>query len=100
MRRVPKSFLEYLAPSLRSLELSYNYFTTVEDGAFRQLSFLQVLSLSHNNILDMEKMAFHSLVRLQILDLSSNKIEVLQFGQFSGLSGKAERAVLICMTIR
>ena len=85
---VPKNFLDFLAPALRSLDLSYNAITGhVSDRAFSLLSVVQILSLAHNNIEDLSKPSLLSLSRLQLLDLSHNRIEVLQFGQFVGLSG-------------
>ena len=85
---VPKNFLDFLAPALRSLDLSYNKITgSVPEDAFSLLSVVQILSLSHNNIEDMSKPSLLSLSSLQLLDLSYNRIEVLQFGQFVGLSG-------------
>ena len=85
---VPKNFLDFLAPALRSLDLSYNAITgRVPADAFSLLSVVQILSLSRNNIEDLSKPSLLSLSSLQLLDLSYNRIEVLQFGQFVGLSG-------------
>lgn len=87
LRKVPRAFLEFLSPTLRRLDLSFNRLTEVAMGSFKQLSLLQTLKMSHNLIMDLSKPAFHGLTSLQILDLGHNKIEVLQFAQFAGLSG-------------
>jgi Leucine-rich repeat (LRR) protein len=64
MRQVPKSFIEFLSPSLRVLDLSRNRLVTVE--GFGQLSMLQILRIAHNVINSVAKTAFHSLTSLQV----------------------------------
>lgn len=87
LSRIPKSFLEQIAPALRSLDLSHNRITDVSVTDLKTLMNLQSLKLADNNIIDLQKGALKHLTGLQILDLSKNRIEVLQFGQFAGLSG-------------
>ena len=84
---IPKNFLDFLAPALRTLNLAFNRVTEIEAPSFSLLGVLQILNLAHNNIVDMEKSSLRHLTSLQILDLSWNRIEVLQFGQLAGLSG-------------
>lgn len=85
--RIPKIFLDQVAPALRRLDLSHNRITDVANGDLKKLVNLQELKVADNNIIDFQKMALKSLTGLQILDLSQNRIEVLQFGQFAGLTG-------------
>lgn len=87
LARIPKSFLEKVAPALRRLDLSHNRITDVANNDLRTLINLQELNLADNNIIDLQKGALRPLTGLQILDLSTNRIEVLQFGQFAGLTG-------------
>ena len=86
LTNVPKNFLDFLAPALRSLDLSFNRIMEVEAASFSLLGVLQTLSLANNNIRDMEKSSLRHLASLQIIDLSWNRIEVLQFGQVAGLA--------------
>ena len=87
MRSIPKNFLDFLAPALRSLDLSFNGIGgAVQAQAFSLLSVLQMLSLSHNRIESLSKPSMLHLSSLQLLDLSHNRIEVLEFGQFVGLN--------------
>jgi len=87
LTRIPKGFLEQVAPALRRLDLSRNRITDVSNSDLRTLLNLQELRLSDNNIIDLQKGSMRHLTGLQILDLSKNRIEVLQFGQFAGLTG-------------
>ncbi len=87
LARIPKSFLEQVAPALRRLDLSHNRITDVANTDLKALLNLQELRLADNTIIDLQKQALRPLTGLQILDLSQNRIEVLQFGQFAGLTG-------------
>jgi len=87
LSRVPRLFLEQVAPALRRLDLSHNQITDVANADLRKLINLQELKIAANSIIDLQKASLKSLTGLQILDLSQNRIEVLQFGQFSGLTG-------------
>ena len=87
LRKMPRLFLEQVAPALRNLDLSYNRIEGVDNDALKALVSLQVLRLSANNIIDLHSAALRHLTGLQILDLSRNRIEVLQFKLFAGLSG-------------
>ena len=83
---VPKNFLDFLAPAIRALDLSFNRISEVESASFSLLGVLQTLSLNNNNIMDMEKSSLRHMASLQIIDLSWNRIEVLQFAQMAGLT--------------
>ena len=72
MVRVPRAFLEFLAPSLRTLDLSHNRLTEIDRSAFKQLSLLQVLKIADNSVMELSKTAFHSLTGLQVLEWPGN----------------------------
>ena len=83
--RIPVSFLDSVSSSLRSLDLSHNHLTELDDASLQQLSNIQILRIHNNQISNIEKSALSGLTNIQILDLSFNRLESLQFGQFAGL---------------
>ena len=83
--RVPELFLDAVSLSLRSLDLSHNHLTEIDDASLQQLSNLQILRIHNNQISTIHKSALSGLTNVQILDLSFNRLESLQFGQFAGL---------------
>ncbi len=64
MRRLPKTVLEFISPSLRNLDLSGNRLVSVE--RLPPMSLLQTLRMSKNVIRDLDKKAFLSLTSLQV----------------------------------
>ena len=83
--RVPELFLDVVSLSLRSLDISHNHLTEIDDASLQQLSNLQILRIHHNQISSIHKSALSGLSNVQMLDLSFNRLESLQFGQFAGL---------------
>ena len=83
--RVPDLFLDSVSLSLRSLDLSHNHLTEIDDASLQQLSNLQILRIHNNQISSIHKSALAGLTNVQILDLNFNRLESLQFGQFAGL---------------
>ena len=83
--RVPNLFLDSVALSLRSLDLSHNHLTDIDEASLQQLSYLQILRIHNNQISTLHKSALSGLSNVQILDLNFNRLESLQFGQFAGL---------------
>ena len=75
--RIPKS-LRFLR-NLKSLDLSHNLITDLEDLSLSQL---WRLDLSGNKISNISGKALQELISLQILDLSDNKIEEVERGAF------------------
>ena len=73
LRTFPYQALEVL-PTLKYLDLSYNFFETLSKQWFDHLPNLTSLILSHNYIRHVDSHTFHSLVRrgLKKLDLSHN----------------------------
>lgn len=84
--RIPDLFLNSLSLNLRSLDLSHNHLTDIDDTSLQQLSNLQILRIHNNKILNMQKSALTGLTNIQILDFSNNQLESLQFGQFAALA--------------
>ena len=83
--RIPEVFLESVYSSLRSLDLSHNHLTEIDDSSLTQLSNLQILRIHNNQISALHKSALTGLTNVQILNLNYNRLESLQFGQFAGL---------------
>lgn len=86
INKIPTHFLRVLGQSLRSLDLSHNQLTDVEDSSFQALPSLQILKIQHNRIASLGKNGLTSMSSLQILSLASNRLEGLQLAQFSGLT--------------
>ena len=84
--RIPDLFLNSLSFNLRSLDLSHNHLTDIDDTSLQQLSNLQILRIHNNKISNMQKSALTGLTNIQILDFSNNQLESLQFGQFAALA--------------
>ena len=64
LERIPAGFLEHLAPSLRTLDLSRNRIVSIDH--LGQLEMLQKLIVAKNQVGDLGKTAFHSLTSLQV----------------------------------
>ncbi|XP_075258963.1 uncharacterized protein LOC142350862 isoform X2 [Convolutriloba macropyga] len=80
------------APELKSLNISYNSISFIENSAFANLVSLQSLDLAHNSIHSFEKSSqiFIALTNLRSLNFSSNPIKNIPGLIFSELSPKLQ----------
>ncbi|CAC5358748.1 unnamed protein product [Mytilus coruscus] len=67
------------------INMNSNYITTIEEGAFQNLSALYGISMDHGSITTIETRAFVNLPYLVHLTLTSNQISTLQQGAFHDL---------------
>lgn len=64
--------------NLRSLDLSHNLLTSIDDDAFQGLFNLEELDLGHNQLAAIAENAFRGLSKLETLILSMNKLTFVQ----------------------
>ena len=72
--------------SLVKLHLEANNIHQIEDGAFTELSSLQVLGLTFNELSEIRKMQLTGLAQLEYLLLDLNKIVSIENGAFGNLA--------------
>lgn len=105
--RVETDFPLNLLSSLKSLDLSYNSLTSLDQYSFRLLASLQHLDLSSNNIYSLNQMTFHSTTTaiesgiemasnissnapqttyLEFLNLADNRLDKIPFSTIHNLS--------------
>lgn len=73
-------------PSLRTLNLANNQFSSIRQGALTGASSLLALSLNHNHIDVLEDHAFRELSSLKTLDLSNNHIVTISGSSLAHLT--------------
>lgn len=71
---------------MTELRLDENLITTVEEGAFDELTALQTLSLRHNQLRTLPDGLFKKLTHLEKLILDENELSTLSDGLFEGLN--------------
>ena len=86
--RIPDLFLDSLSLNLRSLDLSHNHLTEIDDASLQQLSNLQILRIHNNQISNIHKSGLSGLTNVQILDLSCNRLESLQVAPQTSMTKK------------
>ncbi|KAM8952864.1 transforming growth factor beta activator LRRC32-like [Pelodytes ibericus] len=67
---IPKS----IPPSIKSLDLSYNFIQHLSNETISLLHYLQTFRISHNHLETIEKGAFKGLTQLHSLDLAANHL--------------------------
>lgn len=77
---------EFVGDDLRSLDMSHNRITTIDDHNFMKLRNLRQLNLSYNQIKVLSIDAFAGLTQLVKLDLSRNELRRLTINVFSPLT--------------
>lgn len=77
---------EFVGEDLRSLDMSHNRITTVDDHNFAKLRNLRQLNLSYNQIKALSIDAFTGLTQLVKLDLSRNELRRITINVFSPLT--------------
>uniref|UniRef100_A0A2C9KD71 TIR domain-containing protein n=1 Tax=Biomphalaria glabrata TaxID=6526 RepID=A0A2C9KD71_BIOGL len=77
---------ENISSAMRTLDLSYNNISTIEDSSFRCFVNLQELMLSGNSLIDISSAMFEGLENLKSLSLSRNKIRFLNVSTFDNLA--------------
>lgn len=72
----PKEFIQK-CPSLKNLDLSYNYFSRIDHGDFEQTQQFNSIDLSHNSIEAIHSHAFANLSDLHVLRLNNNRLSTI-----------------------
>lgn len=73
------NLIKNLQPSMKTLDLSGNFFHELEIQSFNTLINLESLNLSNSEILHIDLSAFKFLANLHILDISNNKLREVHF---------------------
>ncbi|XP_014359374.2 toll-like receptor 7 [Papilio machaon] len=74
-------------PTLRILNISFNYLQSIPDGTFTNTKELREIYLNNNQLYELARGVFHRLDQLLVLDLSNNQLSSAHIdgGTFVGL---------------